>query len=303
MNKDLKNGQNSRLDTLRRWKKAAKNSRKRVVKKLEKQKIECEDAAKWLWFRQIGDSLLAEAANIKKGGAELFITNIHTQEEETIKLNPKLDAVRNAELFFRKAKKGKRGVGICREQIAASQKELREIDAILQNIDECLSCDEESVEFTNNFDAVRVMVQENGSIGEVSSSAAGKAKPPKVPYRHFTVDGWNVYVGKNNTQNDELSIRFAKPRDIWLHVAAHAGSHVIIRREKNADWPPKPVLEKVAAFAVWFSKAKHTSYAEVHYTEARYVHKRRKSPPGEVCLDRYKTVRVSPKSPQEMFKE
>jgi predicted ribosome quality control (RQC) complex YloA/Tae2 family protein len=110
-----------------------------------------------------------------------------------------------------------------------------------------------------------------------------------------------VYIGKNDAQNDELSTRFAKPWDIWMHVAACPGSHVVIRREKNTAWPSKETLVKVASFAVWFSKAKHTSYADVHVTEARYVHKRRHSPPGEVMLDRFKTLRVAPKSPQEFF--
>jgi predicted ribosome quality control (RQC) complex YloA/Tae2 family protein len=107
-------------------------------------------------------------------------------------------------------------------------------------------------------------------------------------------------IGRNNTQNDELSIRYAHPRDIWLHVAAHAGSHVVIRREKNADWPPRNVLEKAGALAVWFSKARHTSYAEVHVTERRYVHKRRKAPPGEVVAERCKSIRVSPRDPRQI---
>ncbi len=123
----------------------------------------------------------------------------------------------------------------------------------------------------------------------------------KVPYRHFQIDEWDIYIGKTDTQNDELSIHFAKPSDIWLHVAGHAGSHVVIRRQKNEQVPPHDILEKSAAMAVWFSKAKHTSYSEVHYTEARFVRKRRHSPPGEVMIDRYKSIRVSPKSPQDLF--
>ena len=76
---------------------------------------------------------------------------------------------------------------------------------------------------------------------------------------------------------------------------------MLIRRDKNRPWPEKDVLVKVASFTVWFSKAKHTSYADVNMTEARFVHKRRHSPPGEVVLDRCKTLRVSPMSPQEYF--
>jgi predicted ribosome quality control (RQC) complex YloA/Tae2 family protein len=122
-----------------------------------------------------------------------------------------------------------------------------------------------------------------------------------VAYRRYSFDGWNVFIGKTDSQNDELTTRFAKPWDIWMHVAGHAGSHVVIKRDRNSAWPPKEILVKAASLAVWFSKAKHTSYAEVHYTEARYVHKRRKSPPGEVCLQQHKTLRVSPVSPQVYF--
>jgi predicted ribosome quality control (RQC) complex YloA/Tae2 family protein len=83
-----------------------------------------------------------------------------------------------------------------------------------------------------------------------------------------------------------------------MHVAAHSGSHVVIRRDKNSPWPEKNLLLKAASLAVWFSKAKHTSYAEVHVAEARYVHKRRHAPAGQVIMQQYKTLRVSPKSPR-----
>jgi predicted ribosome quality control (RQC) complex YloA/Tae2 family protein len=125
--------------------------------------------------------------------------------------------------------------------------------------------------------------------------------PETVPYRHYTLEGWDIYIGKNDAQNDELTTRFAKPSDIWMHVASHSGSHVVVRRPKNAEWPPKNILIVAASFAVWFSKAKHTSSCEVHYTEARYVHKRRKSPPGQVQMQQFKSIRVAPKSPQEYF--
>jgi len=105
-------------------------------------------------------------------------------------------------------------------------------------------------------------------------------------------------LGKNSEQNDELSIKFAKPSDIWLHVAAHAGSHVIIRHKKDTPNPPKDVIHKAAQLAVWYSKARHTSYAEVHVTEARFVRKRRHAPPGEVIAERCKAVRVEPKDPK-----
>jgi predicted ribosome quality control (RQC) complex YloA/Tae2 family protein len=125
----------------------------------------------------------------------------------------------------------------------------------------------------------------------------------KVPYRHVTIDGWDIYIGKNDAQNDELTTKFAKPWDLWFHVAIHSGSHVIIKMERNGPRPPNAVIEKVAALTVWFSKAKHTSLSEVHMTEARFVRKPRKYPPGKVIVERCKAIRVSPISPQAMFRD
>jgi predicted ribosome quality control (RQC) complex YloA/Tae2 family protein len=141
-------------------------------------------------------------------------------------------------------------------------------------------------------------------LGVVSPTGlGGKAGRPEaaVPYRRYVIDGFEVYIGKTDKQNDELTTSFAKPWDIWLHVSAHSGSHVVIRRQKNTDWPPHTVVEKAAALAVWFSKARHTSYAEVHATEARFVRKPRKFAPGKVIAERGKTVRVSPLSPKALF--
>jgi predicted ribosome quality control (RQC) complex YloA/Tae2 family protein len=118
------------------------------------------------------------------------------------------------------------------------------------------------------------------------------------PYRHFVIDEWNVYIGKNDRQNDELSCSFCRPWDIWMHVAAQAGSHVVIQRDKNADWPPHDTLEKAAALTAWFSKARNARSVKVHVTEGRFVRKSKKAPRGEVQLGNYKTLRVSPASPR-----
>lgn len=282
--------------------KRLKGEYKKLQKKMQKQESEHEIAGNWLWYQQIGDSLLADPDSIVKGTTDTEILNSHTHQTEKVKLNPKYDAVRNAKIFYRKAKKGKRGVEICEEQLGSTQNELNRVTDLIEKCNECLQMDDENEEFQAAFEDLESTIEKNSSI-EGSKDSKKDTSTLKIPYRLYTVDGWQVYIGKNNAQNDELSIRFAKPRDIWLHVAAHSGSHCVIKREKNQEWPPKQVIEKVSALAVWFSKAKHTSYAEVHVTEARFVRKPRKSPPGEVVIQQYKTVRVAPKSPQELFKE
>jgi len=289
------------LSTLAELKKSLHTHLQKSTKKLDRQNEELADSQKHTWFTQIGDSLMAVSANIqKRGNQSLILQNVHTQFQEEVTLNPKLDIKENAELFFKKGKKGKRGAEISEKKVEATQAEI-ELFRILQSKTEELLKQKEDADPV----AIEKLISDIKSvIGETKNQNQGdkqKKNGPSVPYRHYTLDGWDIFIGKTDAQNDELSIHFAKPSDIWLHVAGHAGSHVVIRRPKNAELPPKDVLEKAAMMAVWFSKAKHTSYSEVHYTEARYVRKRRHAPAGEVMIDRHKSIRVSPKSPQDIF--
>ncbi len=271
---------------------------KRLEKKQAKQQQEYEEAQKGPWYRQIADSLLAEAPDAHKKSAQRAVYNVHTGQCEEVKLNPKCDAAKNAQLYYKRAQKADRGTHIAGIKL----KETGQLISQLQQAHEhCMQCLDES----NDTETIQRACDRLESLllpgGSNRSREKSPHHAPAIPYRHYTIDGWDVYIGKNNTQNDELTTRFAKPWHIWLHVVSHAGSHVVISRDKKATYPPAPVLEKAGALAVWFSKAKHTSFAEVHVTEARFVRKPRKSPPGQVVAERCKTIRVSPQSPESLF--
>ncbi len=287
-------------DELKELIKGFKSEKKKLVKKLEKQEVELLDAADWEHLKQLGDSILAVQHEIKKGMKEHIIFNQYTQQEEIIKLNPKCNATKNADLYFKKASKGKRGHEICEEKVAATKTAISDFEIKIDKTKEILSFDENSEEYLKGIESLSSLKQENKN--DSNNKSQKKDKEPKYPYRHYTIDGYDIYLGKNSTQNDEISTRFAKPWDIWLHVAAHAGSHCVIRMQKNTQWPPKHVIEAAAAFSVYYSNAKNTSYADVHVTEGRFVRKRRKAPPGEVIAERCKTFRVAPINPQEYFK-
>ena len=276
---------------------------KKELATLAKQEAECVAAASWVHDREIADSILSSLADLRKGETEVIIRNLHSGENEIIRFNQKCSPRENADLFYKKARKGERGEEECRSRVAATTQLLEEIGAVRARIASLLLLTEE--ECASDPDVADLLNEPllhggKASVGGRARAQAGST--PKVPYRHYTIQGFDVWVGRNDTQNDELSTRFVKSWHIWLHVAAHAGSHVVIGRQKNAPWPPADVIEKAAAIAVWFSKAKYTSFAEVHVTEGRFVSKRRKSPPGEVQISQFKTVRVSPVSPQLMFK-
>jgi predicted ribosome quality control (RQC) complex YloA/Tae2 family protein len=286
-----------RIATLNRILSQALKREKRTV---EKRRKEYENAQKADLYREIADTILAMPHLFPKGEKNVTVKNIHTSKQERIRLNPALDSTENARLYYTKAKKAHRAAQITEQKLAESERAIREITDTLQRCKEIDALDQTDPNKENAVAALEVQCRNRGLIGSPSGGKpdnSGHGTP--VPFRHLKIDTWDIYIGKNNTQNDELTTRFAKPSDIWLHVAAHAGSHVLIRRGKGTGWPPRQVIEKAAAFAVWFSKAKHTSYAEVHVTEARFVRKRRKAPPGEVIAERCKTVRVTPLSPHE----
>lgn len=132
--------------------------------------------------------------------------------------------------------------------------------------------------------------------------AAGSSGEPGArlgihPRRFAISDGWIALVGRSNRENDLLTHKLAKPRDLWFHARGVAGSHVILQRGGRKDNPSEPVLEAAAGIAAYYSKGRTSGLVPVIYTERRYVRKPRKAPPGlAVCL-REKVLMVEPKLP------
>lgn len=276
---------------------------KRLAHKLEKQREELTEAKEFEQLRQFGDTLLANVDTVSRGTDSCTLTNAHTGEPVTIRLNPKLDVRQNAELYYRKARRAQRGLETIEANAARTEKQLREAAALH---DELRSALEQSAE-TEDRDLEALLrttterLQALGALPRTRQAARG-AHDDDVPYRRVRFAGYDIYIGRNDTQNDELTVRFARPWDLWLHVAVHAGSHVVLRRERHGPPPPERVIGAAASVAAWFSKARHSGSVEVHVAEKRYVEKRRRSPAGEVHLHQYKSVRVTPLSPQELLK-
>ena len=115
-------------------------------------------------------------------------------------------------------------------------------------------------------------------------------------WQQIDVNGHEVLVGRSARDNDELTFRVARPRDLWLHAAGHAGSHVIIRVAETGEEVPRDVIERAAAYAAWHSKARNArGKVEVHVCRAADVRKPRGVPAGTVELRRYDVVRVYPR--------
>jgi predicted ribosome quality control (RQC) complex YloA/Tae2 family protein len=119
--------------------------------------------------------------------------------------------------------------------------------------------------------------------------------------RSYALDGFEILVGTAAKENEELSLRIARPADLWLHAAGYAGSHVLVRSmDGETDEVPAAVVQRAAECAVWFSKARTAGgKVSVHVCRARHVSRRRGAPPGQVMIRAYETVRVYSRDPDE----
>jgi predicted ribosome quality control (RQC) complex YloA/Tae2 family protein len=290
-------------DGLRRLRKILARAMKRSRATLEKRRFELAETERAEWYRQIADSLLS-ASPSPRGATRITLFNLHTQKEEQVMLNPELDCRENAALFYKKARKGERGRAINIKKTAETEAEIKKGQRLLAEADAALAADATNADDRKAGDlcgAIAQLLKLPAPGGIAPGSGAAAVEKEKVPFRRVSIDGWDIYVGKNDAQNDELTTRFARPHDLWLHAAGHAGSHVLVRRPGRTVPVPPAIVKKAAALAAWFSKAKHASYAEVHFAEARFVRKRRHAPPGEVVLERYRSIRVTPCQPEDLF--
>lgn len=120
------------------------------------------------------------------------------------------------------------------------------------------------------------------------------------PYRSVDVDGFEVLIGKGDEQNDVLTFEVAEPDDLWLHVGGGTpGSHVVVRNPEHLPELPKPVVERAAELAAWYSKARGTPRVEVHVCRAGNVSKPRGWEPGKVQIRSWWKMKVTPRGVED----
>jgi predicted ribosome quality control (RQC) complex YloA/Tae2 family protein len=297
----IENNEKNLLETLNELRQSVRRHLKHLLKKYTKQVTEGREAGKWQWYSQIADSLMSDLKTFPRGTAECPILNQHTRQEETVRLNPRLDGRENAELLYKKARRGKRSADLVANNITATERELKETRDLIDECDRAITGDLAGQQLEVLVAELTHRAEKLSVVSRQLHREGPGATVEKIPFRHYTLEGYDIYVGKNTEQNDEMTLHFAKPQDIWMHVTPHAGSHVIIKRAKQSPWPPHEIIEKVAAVAAWYSKAKHATWADVHVTEARFVRKPRHFPAGKVIAERCKTFHVTPLSPQIVF--
>jgi predicted ribosome quality control (RQC) complex YloA/Tae2 family protein len=255
------------------------NRTERITKRLNLQKIELENCTKKENFRICGEVISANIYQIKQGEAFVKLVNFYDNSVMDITLDPKLSPAQNAQNYFKKYKKLVTAERVLKEQI---ENGLRELDYV-ESVFEALTRAETEGEISQ----IRLELEQTGYVKKtVSKQKSASPKPLK-----FELDGFNIYVGRNNLQNDLLT-KNAEKSDIWLHTQKIHGSHVVI--ETGEKQITDKVLEFAAKFAARHSKAKKSTQVPVDWTFVKFVKKPNGAKPGFVIYTNQKTIFINP---------
>lgn len=239
---------------------------------------------------EIGHILMAHLHAVTTGDKSVTLPDLYLGGKLEISLDPKLSPQENATRYYQKHKSRKLQLAHLREQVEEIEEELLEQAVALEAFNALVPPE-------------ALALDEHGWSGEAFAQMKAFAKDFRadqqtqarnlVPYRQFRREGYDIFVGKNARNNDELSFKFANKQDLWLHAKDVTGSHVVIRLKAGKDLPPS-VLEYAAQLAAFYSKRKHDSLVPVIYTPRKYIRKRKGDPPGLVAVDREQVIMVEP---------
>ena len=252
----------------------------------QKIKDELNDTNKMDTYKLYGDILMINAHLQVQYEPSIQLPNLLSEDGEllTIPLKPNLTIVENGQWYYKLYTKLKNRKVSGEYQLNASTTKLEYLKSILYSIS--LATTRESLE------EIRKECMDAGIIKKSKKPLSYKLG--KSNYIHLTIDEGEIFIGRNNQQNEYLTHRFAKPTDIWFHTQDIQGSHLILRLNVEPD---DMILSKVAQYAAYFSKARETSKVPVDYTYIKNIKKPPGSPLGFVIFNTHQTMIVEPKKP------
>lgn len=265
-------------------KKLVETRLERVINKKSHLEMDLKQAEDAEHHRQMGELIMANVYRLSKGDHEAVVENFFAEDAHIIRipLDVRLTPVENAQRCFRKYTKLKNGQSEILIQLTQAQAEIDYLESVLLQI--------EQTSEASNLEAIRMELADEGYL---KSRGRKKDKRPKsAPIQYRSSEGFEILVGRNNVQNDELTLKTASNKDIWFHTKSVPGSHVIIRTQGKVA--SEETLYEAAMLAAWHSKARLSGQVPVDYTEVRHVSKPSGAKPGMVIYVQYKTLFVTP---------
>lgn len=254
----------------------------RTAKKLELQKGELSACGEREVFRVCGDLLSANIYRMEKGMNEITVDNYITGQPETIKLDVRLTPSQNAQKCYNEYRKLDTAEKMLTKLIEQEKHELVYLDSVFDAAARAQT-DAELQE-------IRLELSQSGYLKKGRNSSTDKTLKPLQPIKLKSKDGFDIWVGRNNLQNDKLTLKTAKGDDLWLHTKDIPGAHVIVFAGGREI--PESTIEEAAHIAASNSKAKGQTKIPVDYTKVRYVKKPNGAKPGMVIFSNNKTLLV-----------
>ena len=264
----------------------------RLSRKIGVQRGELEQCADRDGLRVAGDLISANMYQLEKGAQSADLANFYEEDAPLvhIKLDPAMTPSQNAQKYYKEYRKAKTAEEKLTEQISLAEQELEYLETVLDAL--------ARAETERDLSEIRAELQEQGYLRKLRSK---KEKPAAVsaPMKFTTSDGFTVLVGRNNRQNDKLTLKTANNNDIWFHTKNIPGSHTVLVTEGKS--PTETAMTEAAQLAALHSRAKDSAQVPVDYTQIRNVSKPVGAKPGMVIYVNYKTIYVTPSQeiPQE----
>lgn len=255
----------------------------RNYKKYDLQQKQLKDTQKREKYKIYGELLTTYGYELAGGEKELKCLNYYTNENICIPLDPQLTAQENSQKYFGKYNKLKRTYEAMTEMLIETRREIDHLESISAALDiavreeDLVPIKEELTEFG--------FIKKHGPAGK-------KARITSRPYHYLSTDGFHIYVGKNNYQNEEVTFKLAGGGDWWFHAKGIPGSHVIVKSEGQEL--PDRVFEEAGALAAWYSKGRGSEKVEIDYIQRRHVKKAAGGAPGFVIYHTNYSMMATP---------
>ncbi|WP_170007001.1 Rqc2 family fibronectin-binding protein [Bacillus fonticola] len=260
-----------------------RQEKERSENKIPKLKATLEDGEKAATYQLFGELLTAHMHEVKRGMKEISVLNYYDEDggTVTIPLDENKQPAENAQRYFRKYQKAKLGIHHAKEQLDITERELDYFEGLLQQME---------VASHEDVEDIREELTEQGYLRDKQKNRKVR-KPSKPSLTKYTApDGTSIYVGKNNKQNEYVTMKFARKQDWWFHTKDIPGSHVVIREQE----PSEEAIHLAAELAAYFSKARASSSVPVDTTKIASVWKPNGAKPGYVTYEGQQTLYVTP---------
>jgi len=263
----------------------------KAYKKLFFQEGDLKQAQKSEILKIYGELLTTYGYQITKGQSRVTLPNFDGQGETEIELQPHLTPQQNAQRYFKQYAKAKKARNRLEEFIDYNRQEIRYLESVQVSLDKASTIGE-----------IEEIIGELEEQGFTKSKSRSKSRPAaSSPRRFMSTEGLSIWVGKNNRQNETLTLKTSRKTDLWLHAQGYAGAHVILELPPSVtgiDDVPVSSLEEAAILAGYYSRGKDAEKVPIDYTFRSQVKKPRNSRPGMVIYDNYWTVYVNPSDPR-----